>query len=277
MRSGPWLGAALAALLAGCAARQAPGDPFSGRPVRTASSEELARRLAEDAAGVVALKGKVTLTFQESATAGERTCRGALAARSPWSDGAKPGLFVEGYRSLMPTLFTLVSDGERFWLHVPSERVVYTGTTARGVVARGRELRLDARALLRALFVEPPGPDDALEVREDAEAYVLSIRRAGRLHRRLWVERRRFAVEREVLYDQDGREELVILRERQRERDGRLQPERLSVQDRVAGGSVLLEFDSLTVNPPGLDSRAFRPLTPPGARVETVDGTERDR
>jgi hypothetical protein len=125
--------------------------------------------------------------------------------------------------------------------------------------------------------VEPPGPADVLEVREDAGVYVLSIFRSDRLYRRLWIERRRFAVEREVLYDQDGREELVILRERQRERDGRLQPERLSVQDRVAGGSVLLEFDSLTVNPPGLDSRAFRPLTPPGARVETVDGTERDR
>ena len=277
MRSGPWLGAALAALMAGCAARQAPGDPFSGRPVRTASPEELARRLVEDASRVVALKGKVTLTFQESPAAGARTCRGALAARSPWGDGAKPGLFVEGYRSLMPTLFTLVSDGERFWLHVPSEHVVYTGTTVRGVVARGRELRLDARAILRALFVEPPGPADALEVREDAEAYVVSIRRAGRLHRRLWVERRRFAVEREVLYDLDGREELVILRERQRERDGRLQPERLSVRDGVAGGSVLLEFDSLTVNPAGLDARAFRPLTPPGARVETVDGKERDR
>ncbi len=277
MRAGPWLGAALAALIAGCAARQTPGDPFSSHPIRTASPEELARRIGEQASAVVALKGKVTLAFQETARSAPRTCRGALAARSPWTGGAEAGLFVEGYRSLLPTLFTLVSDGERFWLHVPSDRVVYTGSTLRHAAIAGRDLRLDARALLRALFVEPVGPADALEVGEDAEAYVLSIRRAGHLHRRLWVERRRFAVEREVLYDADGREELVILRERYRELQGRLQPERLTVQDRVAGGTVLVEFDALTVNPAGLDARAFRPRFPAGARIETLDGTERDR
>jgi len=276
MRAGPWLGAALATLIAGCAARQMPADPFSGRPIRTASPDELARRIGEDASAVVALKGKLTLSFQETAGAGERTCRGTLAARSPWT-GAEAGLFVQGYRSLLPTLFTLVSDGERFWLHVPSDRIVYTGSIGHRYVVRGQDLRLDARALLRALFVEPLGPTDALEVREDAEAYVLSIRRDGHLHRRLWVERRRFAVEREVLYDGDEREELVILRERHRELDGRLQAERLSVEDRIAGGSVLLDFDALTVNPSGLDSRVFRPRIPADARIETVDGTEGDR
>jgi hypothetical protein len=277
MRAGPWLGTALAALIGGCAARQTPDDPFAGHPIRTASREELARSIGEDASAVVALKGKLTLAFQETTGAGERTCRGTLAARSPWTGGAEAGLFVQGYRSLLPTLFTLVSDGERFWLHVPSERIVYTGSIGHRYVVRGQDLHLDARALLRALFVEPLGPADALEVREDSGAYVLSIRRAGHLHRRLWVERRRFAVEREVLYDGDEREELVILRERYRELDGRLQAERLSVEDRIAGGSVLLDFDALTVNPSGLDSRVFRPRIPAGARIETVDGTERDR
>ena len=50
----------------------------------------------------------------------------------------------------------------------------------------------------------------------------------------------------------------------------------LRVDDRIAGGPVLLDFDALTVNPSGLDSRVFRPRIPAGARIETVDGTERD-
>jgi hypothetical protein len=169
-----------------------------------------------------------------------------------------------------------VTDGDRFWLHVPSKRVVYTGPVVHGGGLRlgGEDLRLDARALLRALFVEPVGAADRLELEEEPSAYVLSIHRDGHLYRRLWVERRRFAVEREVYYDAEGREELAIRRERQRDVDGRVHPERLVVQDRLGGSTILLEFEVLTINPADLDSRAFQPRIPPEARIETLGGTE---
>jgi hypothetical protein len=81
-------------------------------------------------------------------------------------------------------------------------------------------------------------------------------------------------VEREVYYDAEGREELAIRRERQRDVDGRVQPERLIVQDRLGGTTILLEFDVLTINPADLDSRAFQPRIPPEVRIETLGGTE---
>jgi hypothetical protein len=281
MRPGTWQAIALAMLGAACAAGEARRDPFAG-PIRSLSPEELARAIDRDAASVIALRGKLTIELQESAAGDRRRCRGALAARNPWIGLPSPGLYVQGSHALAPTLFTLVSDADRFWLHVPSERAVYTGPlAASGAVrlSRGRALRLDARDLLRALFVEPVGDAAGVAVDEDRPGeYVVSVRREGRLERRLWVERRRFTVQREVFYDGAGREAVAIARGRHVDAGGRLQPERLVVQDRLGGGTVLLDFDALAVNPADLDARAFRPLAPPGAKVIDVAGTtEGDR
>jgi hypothetical protein len=263
----------LAALLAACAARQPPsGDPFSGHPLRTASAEELARVVDDAAAAVVSLKGKLTLELEERAGAERRSCRGALAARNPWTGVPFPGLYVQGTRPPLPTLFTLVSDAERFWLHVPSDRIVYTGPLAvrADLGARGtRAPSLDARDLLRALFVEPLG-GDPIEVEEEPAAYAVEVRRDGRVRRRLWVERRRFAVQREVWYGEDGREEVAVERGRHAEVSGRLEAKRLIVRDLARGGTVRLDFDTLSVNPPDVDGRAFRPRLPPDVRIVEV-------
>jgi hypothetical protein len=196
-----------------------------------------------------------------------------LAARSPW--GGEPGLYVKGYRSVVPTLFTLVSDGRRFWLHVPRDNVVYTGPIARRRGAAGdREVPLDARDLFRALFVEPLGPGEVLEVEEEPSAYAVSARRDGRVRRRLWLERRRLTIAREVFYDPSGSEELSIERERYVDAGGRLYPARITLRDGSSGSAVVLEFERVTLDPADLGSDAFRPRLPPDARTEAVGGAE---
>jgi outer membrane lipoprotein-sorting protein len=239
-------------------------------PIRTASTDDLAREL-RDAAALVGLEGRLTLGFQKSEGAELRTCRGVLAARSPW--GGEPGLYVKGYRSVVPTLFTLVSDGRRFWLHVPRDNVVYTGPIARRRGAAGdREVPLDARDLFRALFVQPLGADDVLEVEEQPAAYVLSVRQDGRLRRRAWLERRRFTIQREVFYDPAGTEEVSIDRERYADVGGRLYPARMVLRDGASGGTVLLEFEKVTLDPVDLNADTFRPKLPPDARTQRVGG-----
>jgi hypothetical protein len=262
--------AALAMLLA-CRTPPPAPPPATELPLRAASAAELEQRL-RDAAALGALKGKLTLGFRNSAAGELRTCRGVLAARSPWSGGG-PGLYVKGYRSLVPTLFTLVSDGRLFWLHVPHDNVVYTGPVARGRRAAGdREVPLDARDLFRALFVQPLDPGEALEVEEQPSAYVLSARRDGLVQRRLWVERRRLTVAREVFYDASGGEELSIERERWADAGGRLYPGRVTLRDRASGGAVVLEFERVTLDPGDLGADTFRPHVPPDARTEAVGG-----
>ncbi len=241
-------------------------------PIRTASADELAQEL-HGAAALVGLKGKLTLGFKRSARAELRTCRGVLAASSPWA-GGEPGLYVKGYRSLVPTLFTLVSDGRLFWLHVPRDNVVYTGPVARRRGAAGDgEVPLDARDLFRALFVQPLGAGEVLDVEEQPAAYVVSARRDGRLQRRLWLERRRFTIRHEVFYDDSGREEVSIDRERYVDVGGRLYPERMLLRDGASGGTVLLEFERVTLDPADLNADAFRPHLPPDARTQRVGGS----
>lgn len=271
---GSYSAIAALALLAGC---RPPPKALPQRdlelPIRTASADELAQEL-HGAAALVGLKGKLTLGFRKSARAELRTCRGVLAARSPWA-GGESGLYVKGYRGLVPTLFTLVSDGRLFWLHVPRDNVVYTGPVAgrRGAVG-DREVPLDARDLFRALFVQPLGAGEVLDVEERPAAYVVSARREGRLQRRLWFERRRFTIRHEVFYDASGREEVSIDRERYVDVGGRLYPERMLLHDGASGGTVLLEFERVTLDPGDLKADAFRPHLPPDARTEPLGGAE---
>jgi hypothetical protein len=269
---GSWGAIAALALLAGCTSPpKAPQRSELELPIRTASTDDLAREL-HDAAALAGLEGRLTLGFQKSEGAELRTCRGVLAARSPWT-GGEAGLYVKGYRSVVPTLFTLVSDGRLFWLHVPRDNVVYTGPVARRrVAANDREVPLDARDLFRALFVQPLGTDEALEVEEQPAAYVLTVRRGGRLQRRAWLERRRFTVQREVFYDPSGTEEVSIDRERYADVGGRLYPARMVLRDGASGVTVLLEFESVTLDPANLSSDTFRPKLPPDARTQRVGG-----
>jgi hypothetical protein len=264
-----------AALVAGCARAPTPPErePFADAPPQTVSREELRRRIDAGLPAVTSLRGKLDLAVRATADGRYRTCRGALAAGNPWSGRGSPGLYLQGYRRPMPAFFTLVSDGRQFWLHVPRENVVYTGPVARRRVAVGmRDLRLDARDLFRALFVQPVAALDQVTVEEEPASYVLSVFREGRPLRRIWVDRRGLVARREVFLDAAGRVELAIERERYREVDGRLYPGTIVLTDTVTGGAVRLEFGSLTLDPAGLTAEAFRPRTPPDARVERVPG-----
>jgi hypothetical protein len=264
-----------AALFVGCARAPVLPDrePFADAPPRTASREELRQKIDAGSPAVTSLRGKLALAMRAAADGPYRSCRGALAAVNPWSGQRSPGLYLQGYRSAVPAFFTLVSDGREFWLHVPRDDVVYTGPVARRHGAFGpRDLPFDARDLFRALFVEPIAAPDAVEVEEEPASYVLAVLREGRLLRRIWVDRRGLVPRREVFFDAAGRTELAIDRERYREVDGRLYPAKIVLTDASTGAAVRLEFESLALDPRDLNADAFRPRTPPEARIERVAG-----
>jgi hypothetical protein len=265
----------VAAALAACA--RAPAkierEPFSDAPIRSMPADDVRRRVDVSAADVTHLRGKLDLALRERADGAFRTCRGALAARSPWADPAAAGLYLQGHRGPLPTLFTLVSDGRDFWLHVPSENVVYTGPIARPREAGGpRAVPLDVRDLFRAMFVQPLAAPDEVSVAEEPATWVVSVVHDGQVRRRLWVDRRGLVVRREVYLDADGRPELSIERDRWLEVGSRRFPGRIVLTDAVTGSAVRLEFESVALDPPDLDARAFRPRVPREARVERVAG-----
>jgi hypothetical protein len=235
------------------------------------SHNELLAYLRHEAGSVTRLKGKLEIGMSAKPGDSYKRCRAILASQSPWSGTLEPGLFLEGYRQLIPTLFTLVSDGREFWLHIPHDNVVYTGPIdGPHPVRKGREIRLDVGDLFHGLFVQPLDAD-SLEIAEEGTDYMVSLRSAGQLQRRLWVERRRLSVRREVYYGSNGEPRLEIDRDPPVDFEGALYPAKIVLRDVASGSSLLLEFGSVTVNPEKLAEGIFHPKIPVGVTIDRTD------
>jgi hypothetical protein len=237
-------------------------------PVRTASAEELMAQLNRDGSAVAALKGKVGMGMQRQAGEDVKRCSGMLLAeRAPVA-----GLYVKGYKRLMPTLFTLASNGDVFWFHVPRHNVVYTGPVESSWSEHDSlELYLNAGDLFRALFVRPVDVESPVDVENEDSVYCMTVHGRDAVSRKLWIERKRFTVVREVYYDGEGIEQLEIQRRRYVDLDGRLYPASLVLHDLVSGGSVFLDFESITLDPDNVPEGAFSFAIPNGVDVRRVD------
>jgi len=255
----------------GCARIQLPAPQFDSLPIRSVSRDELVAQLQQESAAVTRLKGKLEIGMAADSTDDYRRCRAVLASQSPWNGTGVAGLYLQGYRQLIPTLFTLVSDGRTYWLHIPHDNIVYTGPVdGPHPVRKGREIRLDAADLFRALFVQP-FVTDSLQITEEAEDYTVTLHTGGRVERRLWIERRLLSVRREVYYGAAGEPQLEIDRDPPADFGGSSYPARVVVRDLESGDSVLLEFESVTVNPEKLAEGLFLPKLPEGVIVDHTD------
>lgn len=235
------------------------------------SQDELIAHLGRESTAVTRLKGKLEIGMAAKAGDSYKRCRAVLASQSPWTDAAEPGLYLQGYRQVIPTLFTLVSDAHEFWLHIPHDNVVYTGPIdGPHPVRKGKEIRLDVADLFRALFLRPLDADSLAIAVTDTE-YSVTVHKAGRLERRLWIERRHFSVRREVYYGTGGEPRLEVERDVPSDFDGTPYPARVVLRDVASGSSLILEFGSVAVNPAALDGSVFRPKIPAGAKTERTD------
>jgi hypothetical protein len=263
----------LAVLAAGCGGGGLRAVGYSGLPVRSVSPEELFAKINTDGAAVTSLKGKLAMGLQKGTGEEVKRCSGMLLAEG----FPERGLYLKGYKRLMPTLFTLVSDGSEFWFHVPRENVAYTGPVE-FMWDRGDslEMYLNAGDLFRALFIRPVDAAGAIEVQADDTSYVVTVYAGGAVARRLWVERKRFNVVRELYYDGGGTEALEIQRKKYVELDGRMYPSSLVLHDLISGSSVFLDFDTITLDPENVPENAFRFSLPNGVEVRRVEepGTE---
>jgi hypothetical protein len=261
--------------IVGCAGARHPATRSAAEPLVNPSRGEVTARINTEAASVTSIKGKCDLAMRVAPGGPVKHCRGVIASRSPWGGPDAPGLYLKGYRRLVPTLFTLVSDGREFWLHVPSDNVAYTGPLGGPRPADDRrEIRLDPADLFRALFLEPIALEDSVEVSREDEDYVVTVFRDHRPRRRLWVDRRAFTVTREVAYGPGAEPLLRIERGDYTEIDGKSYPRRLVLSKAADGDTLLLEFDSITMDPDRLGDGIFLPRIPAGTSIRRTDSKE---
>jgi hypothetical protein len=249
----------------------------TGLPLRTATPRELIARVDSGAAAISGIKGKLDLGLQKNPGGEVKRCRGMLVAGNNGGRLESHGLYLKGYKRLIPTFFTLVSDGFEFWLHIPRDNVVYTGPLEfRWSREENAELYLNAGDLFRALFVQPVDSNAVVDLSVDGTDYTLSIYRDGTLERELWIERKRFTVVRELYYDAGGDVQLEVERSGYVDVGGRLYPANLTLRDAVAGTSVFLDFHSITLDPENIPGKVFHFDVPDDVEVKRVEQTERE-
>jgi outer membrane lipoprotein-sorting protein len=227
----------------------------------------LVDQLNHDGASISALKGKLSMGLQRTPDDGVRRCSGMIfAAKEP--DG---GVHLKAYKRLLPTFFTLVSDGKDFWFYIPRDDLVYTGSVDSSWSHEDSlEFYLDANDVSRALFVSPVDAAGDFVVQDRESNYELTVYAQGAVARRLWIERKRFTVVREVHYDEGGIEQLEILRSEYVDLEGRLYPASFVLHDLVSGARVFFDFGSIALEPENIPEDAFRFRVPDGAEVKQV-------
>jgi hypothetical protein len=237
-------------------------------PLRDATAQELITQVNRDGNAVTAIKGKLGMGLQKGVGEDVRRCSGRLLARGV----SGQGLYLKGYKRLMPTLFTMASDGDEFWFHIPRDNVVYTGPVDFSWSGDDSlEMYLDAGDLFRALFLRPVDVSSVVDMDIGDSVYCVTVRVGGIKSRKLWIERKRFKVVRELYYDGNGIEQLEIQRRKYVDLDGRLYPASLVLRDLVSGGSVFLDFKSITLDPDDVPGGAFHFEVPNGVDVRRVD------
>lgn len=232
-------------------------------PVRTASLKELVDHINRSENQPKAIKGSLVMSFQARPDQPVRHCSGHMLL------SAHRELYLKGHASLLPTFFTLVSNGREFWLHVPRDKTVYTGLleAAHGK-SRGYGIDLNLRDLFRALLPCPVEDDRLVELERGDPYYVLSIfngaEKDKKLSRRLWVEKDRRRIEKEEYYNAEGSEEVEIRRANFLESACCFFPRDITIRSDVTGSTLTLAFNQVTINPEGFESSLFHFDMPEG-------------
>ena len=239
-------------------------------PARPASLEELVNHVNRSENQPKAIKGSLVMGFQTRPDQPVRYCSGHMLL------SAHKELYLKGHGTLLPTFFTLVSNGREFWLHVPRDNTVYTGLLEAECNKNEQfGIDLNLRDLFRALFPCPIEDGHLIELEAGDPYYVLSIfNTAGtdkRLCRRLWVGKDRCMVEKEEYYNADGGEELEIRRSNFLESACCLFPKEITLQSTVTGSAVSLTFNQVTMNPEGLESTLFHFDVPEGVVMRIIE------
>jgi len=255
---------------AGCATAPAPTPVVPFRALRAASLDEVLAAYDAFCNGTHALSASGDLEVRDL-RAGKSRRMGVrvLAGR----DGR---LYVKGSVAVV-TALELVSDGRRFWFHVPSRKTVWTGNAgaeAAQAEAEGVPYRaLRPQDVTASLIPEPlvPGSGEAVMMEADGETFSVALAGPaadGRalVRRRVWLDRETLRPVRLRRYDRNGDVETEARFGAWRDGSAR----RIEISRPVQGYQAVLELERVDRNPT-LPDRAFAPRTPEGFRVIEVE------
>ena len=192
-------------------------------------------------------------------------CNGQLMIECPHK------IRLNGYRSLMPTLFLMVADANNYWVYIPSKKKVYQGLTAENSISprEGEEVSIEdikPHEILAALML-----DDKITTNEgERKAYldilpnmyiinIVETKGDGLLYpvRRIWVEREKLRVVMHKLFDSQGRLRSEVYFRNHRPIEDAILPWLVVIKRPWEGMSIRLVFNKIKLNQ-ALNPEAFR-------------------
>jgi len=228
-------------------------------PLKEATAAQLTGQLQEREAGIRTMKGLFRAQITGSGMPIAQRVEGAVYYRRP------EALRLQGFNHLGGKLFEFRQNKTHYRLDLPAEGKRYAGSLEELRQAKiGRILQLSRWAVGGVIGGDSsPGGSRAL-LFEDGDRYRLDLFQpapAGRMIRRLWFERRSLQVVQEDRMRENGEVEASMTFEDYRgipaapvavaKEAGRptLMPFKVTVEDHVASGSMVLTFHEIVLNP----------------------------
>lgn len=259
--------ACLGLLLPGCGVAKRPIAVVPDRPLRQASLDEVLTAYDRYCNSLQSLRASGDLDLRDLRKGQARK----LGVRVVAGRGGR--LYIKGSIAVV-TAIEVVSDGQRFWLQVPSKKTVWTGSASSAPKTGVEDAPYDALRpsdLLAGLLCDPlaPATEDAVTLESDREAFSLSVARLrsgqGVVSRRVWLDRETLAPLRLRTYDDRG----DLVREATIGSWTGGQPRRVQVVRPREGFEAVFTFDEVQPNV-AVPEKAFAPRTPPDYKTVEV-------
>jgi len=237
-------------------------------PIQTASLEKLIQGINSSAANLKSLKSTLDLQFVDPSVQGTNKCKALLAYEKPGS------MYLKGYRSLVPTFFTLVAEEGNFSLHIPRDNIVLQGEVSTLNNLKSSSISIRPDDILRSIEIAPIDSNlFRVELQEKPTYYIVSLfEQQGEesfLKRQLWIERYYLTVEKEFYYNALGITEIEILRNKFFEDKGVSLAGEVQILRSSPRSSLYWNMVKKKINPT-LKRELFEFTAPEGVSIETL-------
>lgn len=244
---------------------------------KEASLLELVAMINERAKMIDTITASINIDFRPLSVKNFRSCKGRLLLEKP------DKIRLKGYRSLLPTFFLLVSNGNSYWLSIPSKKRVYLGQVDEDVKSEAlsqEEMYLTPSHIIEALFL------DEIELNDSRKAFldilpkmyimnIIEISREGDIFskKKIWMDRKDFTIYQHQFFNPEGMLLSEVSFRDYRDVSGTKMPSLVYIKRPWERIDIRLLFNNITLNAV-IDQEAFRFSPPKEQKIINVSNNE---
>ena len=185
-------------------------------------------------------------------------------------------LYLKANKPLRPIIFTLISNGENFYIFIPQENIIYTGKNKALLESPDYDVSLTPEFFLQALFTRHIPISYATSMEQSNEGYMLSVfnpeNNLNTITRKIWTQQPYHYCIKELHYSSQG----VMLYEIKRDAFAFDKHNQSPIAHTIflrnirTNVAIVLDFNKVLLNE-DIDDSVFEFHFPEGVDVEVVE------